>query len=338
MVKLNFNSAVLVGAGTLITTPAYADINIVDVQAQKSPTIIEIIPGKTTAINFKNQEIISYLKLSDKSKTVYSTNAPIESGQAKSVFFTAIEKLTFPGEITTSTPNLFIVSLDPQGRQREYEFVIKQKLIGEKLNNNKINIISLPTTPPKPALNIKTDLGEATADDIRAGLTYKLKNGELGNNSATALLVAEAIAISLNENRPMLSIAKDLQISLALLSELGRTGLIQKAKYQFKQAPTPSSLNQARQLIMEESNNSIITSLGVATLQDIEFGMDVMKQKGLIKDNDALTVTTIIRQIKNYETTLNRAGENPKIRDLLSEVGRLGLAFEARQRILGSLN
>jgi hypothetical protein len=77
-----------------------------------------------------------------------------------------------------------------------------------------------------------------------------LSLGELASDSTTALLVAEAIAISLNENQPMLAIAKKLDISLAFLSELGRTGLAQKAKYQLAKPVPPSSLDLARRLLI----------------------------------------------------------------------------------------
>jgi hypothetical protein len=346
MVKPNLvigASLTAVGAGALIAAPpAAAEINIVDALAQNKPTVVEITPGQTTAVNFQNQQTISYLKLSDESQTVYSTNAPVESGVAQSVFLTAIEKLDFPGAISSSVPNLFVVAVDKQGRQQQYEFVIKQRIPGsEELDHNKINIVSAPVAQPKPSLVIKTDLGDATPDDIRLGLQNKVSRGELALDSTTALLVAEAIAISLNENKPMLAIAKELQIPLALLSELGRTGLAQKAKYQRALPVPPSSLAQARRLLIEENSsfgNEIDTTLGIATIQDLEFGIEIMKEKGLIEKKDAQVVMKIIGQTQNQKTTLALAAKNPQVKQLLSKVGRLGLAFEARQRILGTLN
>jgi hypothetical protein len=339
MVKPNLvigASVTAVGAGALIAAPAGA-INIVDAQAQNKPTVVEITPGQTTAVNFQNQQTISYLKLSDESQTVYSTNAPVESGVAQSVFLTAIEQLDFPGAITSSAPNLFVVAIDKQGRQQQYEFIIKHRIPGtEGLDDNKINIVPAPIRQPKPSLVIKTDLGDATPDDIRLGLKHKLSQGELASDSTTALLVAEAIAISLNENKPLLAIAKELQIPLALLSELGRTGLAQKAKYQLAKPVPPSSLAQARLLLIEENSsidNEINTTLGTATLQDLEFGMQVMKQKGLIESKDARMVSKVIEQAKNQKTTLAEYAKNPQAKKLLSEVGRLGLAFETMQRI-----
>jgi hypothetical protein len=346
MVKSNLvigSSVAALGAGALIAAPpAVAEINIVDAKAQNKPTVVEITPGQTTAVNFQNQQTISYLKLSDESQTVYSTNAPVSSGAAQSVFLTAIEKLDFPGSISSSAPNLFVVAIDKQGRQQQYEFVIKKRIPGtEGLDDNKINIVSAPVAQPKPSKVIKTDLGDATPDDLRAGLKHKLSQGELASDSTTALLVAEAIAISLNENQPMLAIAEELQIPLALLSELGRTGLAQKAKYQLAKPVPPSSLELARRLLIEENSrldNEIDTTLGTATLEDLEFGMKVIQEKGLIESEDARMVEKIIGQTKNQKTTLAQYAKNPQVKKLLSEVGRLGLAFEARQRILGTLN
>jgi hypothetical protein len=344
MVKpnLGIGLGVTVVGALIAAPPAAAEINIVDALAQNKPTVVEITPGQTTAVNFQNQQTISYLKLSDESQTVYSTNAPVESGVAQSVFLTAIEQLDFPGAITSSAPNLFVVAIDKQGRQQQYEFIIKQRIPGtEGLDDNKINIVSAPVAKPKPSLVIKTDLGDATPDDIRLGLKHKLSLGELASDSTTALLVAEAIAISLNENKPLLAIANELDISLAFLSELGRTGLAQKAKYQLAQPVPPSSLDQARRLLIIESSslgNEIDTTLGTATIPDLEFGLEVIQEKGLLEEKDVQVVSKIIKQTKNQKTTLATAAKNPQVKELLSEVGRLGLAFEARQRILGTLN
>ncbi len=49
------------GALALIAAPAHAEINVIDAQAQNQPTVVEITPGKTTAVNFQNQETISYV-------------------------------------------------------------------------------------------------------------------------------------------------------------------------------------------------------------------------------------------------------------------------------------
>jgi hypothetical protein len=232
-----------------------------------------------------------------------------------------------------------VVAIDKQGRQQQYEFVIKKRIPGTiGLDDNKINIVSAPVAQPKPSKVIKTDLGDATPDDIRLGLQHKLSLGELQGDSSTALLVAEAIAISLNENKPLLAIASELQIPLALLSELGRTGLAQKAKYQLAKPVPPSSLEQARLILIEENSsldNEIDTTLRAATLPDLEFGMQVMKEKGLIDEKDARMVSKIIKQTKNQKTTLALAAKNPQVKELLSEVGRLGLAFETMQRIWG---
>ncbi|MGL5938849.1 MAG: hypothetical protein ACRC2S_00450 [Waterburya sp.] len=348
MIKPNLGTGLgttFAGALALIAAPAYAEINVIDAQAQNKPTVVEITPGKTTAVNFQNQETISYVKLSDKSQTTYSTNAPIESGAAQSIFFTAIEKLDFPGEISSSTPNLFVVAIDPQGKQKQYEFVFQQRTPGQEEEDNQINIVPAPVRQAKPSLTIKTDLGEATPDDIRAGLEHKLSQGELADDSTTALLIAEAIAISVNKNQPMIRVAEELQISLALLSELGSTGLAQKTKLLLaKTVPNPSipaSLNQTRRLLIEQESsldNRINTSLGEATVQDLEFGLEVGKKKGLIEKQDALVVSKVLKQAQTQETTLTEAAKNPQVKKLLSQTGRLGLAFEARQRIFGTLN
>jgi hypothetical protein len=66
--------------------------------------------------------------------------------------------------------------------------------------------------------------------------------------------------------------------------------------------------------------------------------MKITLEKGLIDKKDAQMVSKVIKQTKNQKTTLAQYAKNPQVKKLLSEVGRLGLAFEARQRILGTLN
>jgi hypothetical protein len=100
------------------------------------------------------------------------------------------------------------------------------------------------------------------------------------------------------------------------------------------------SFIQFSEMSIENSSfgNEINTTLGTATIPDLEFGIEIMKEKGLIEKKDAQVVMKIIGQTQNQKTTLATAAKNPQVKQLLSKVGRLGLAFEARQRILGTLN
>ena len=327
-------------ASAMLCQPAHAELNIPEGQAQRKPTPITIIPGQISAIHFNNGEKISHLHLSARDKIVYSVNAPTDSGAAQSIFLKAIEPLEFPGEIASSRPNLFVITIDAQGQQTQYEFVIDN---GQQQSENQLNIVSPQVTPPQLPTTIKTELGEANLDDIRTGLKHKLSRGEFSAADILALNVAEAIAISLNEEKSLLTVARELEIPLALLSELGRTGLAQKAKYRLKTATRAynTSLSATRRLLLEENSidNKVSTSLGEATVKDIELGISVMQEKGLISEQQAQTLSKVVQLSKKENKTLEEAAQKYALDDkLLSEAGRLGLAFEARQRIFGTVN
>ena len=113
-----------IGVAAIMAAPACAEVKIPDGVAQTQPTPINVTPGEITSIHFQNQEIITYVILSDSSQHVYSLNAPTESRAARSIFLRRIKPLDFLGETTSSNPNLFIVTLDPQGVQKQYEFVL----------------------------------------------------------------------------------------------------------------------------------------------------------------------------------------------------------------------
>ena len=377
-------------ASAMLCQPAHAELNIPEGQAQRKPTPITIIPGQISAIHFNNGEKISHLHLSARDKIVYSVNAPTDSGAAQSIFLKAIEPLEFPGEIASSRPNLFVITIDAQGQQTQYEFVIDN---GQQQSENQLNIVSPQVTPPQPPTTIKTELGEANLDDIRTGLKHKLSRGEFSAADILALNVAEAIAISLNEEKSLLTVARELEIPLALLSELGRTGLAQKAKYRLKTArKSYTSLSATRRLLIEENSrllaqrtwphvvrgkgkgkglkeqfsffcpltfnlspnpnlgradlcksssieHEVSTPLGEATLKDIELGISVMQEKGLISEQQARALSKVVQLSKKENKTLEEAAQKYALDDeLLSEAGRLGLAFEARQRIFGTVN
>ena len=219
-------------------------VTIRDDVAQTQPTPINVTPGKITSIHFQNEEIISYVILSDSSQHVYSLNAPTESGAARSIFLRRIKPLDFPGETTSSSPNLFIVTLDPQGIQQQYEFVIGC----EKTTAQNITISS------HSAVAVETELGVATHHDIRAGLKLQLRQGRLSESDQIVLAVAETLAISLNKDRNLIEVAEEMDIPLSLLSELGRIGLADRTRKQI----TGQSISESQSQSLRNSQGKLI--------------------------------------------------------------------------------
>ncbi|MCC0175848.1 hypothetical protein I4641_02480 [Waterburya agarophytonicola K14] len=322
-------------AGAFLVVPtAQADTNIPENIAQKEIIPINIIPGQTTAINFENDDRVSYLILSDRSKIIYSLNAPTDSGQAKSIFLRNIKPLDFPGEITSNQPNLFVVAIDDRGRQEQYEFIVDNS----QKHDTKINITPEKKEAPKKPINvINTELGAATPADVRIGLKYKLRKAEISPNDPIALYTSEAIALTLNSQKNLLALAEELDIPLSVLSEFGRTGLAQKAKFRIQKAnrKKANALKAARQSLIEEQSEKFVidTDLGKANLEDIKFGLSVMQKRETITEQKAQRISKIIKQAMNEKRKFSA-----RDKEELSNVGRLGLAFSSRLRILGTLD
>ena len=218
--------------------------------------------------------------------------------------------------------------------QRQYEFIIDNT---QKSDSN-INIIpKQQKAKTKPTNVINTDLGAASPEDIRIGLKYKLRKGEVSPEDPIALYTSEAIAITLNGDKTLLALAHELDIPLSVLSEFGRTGLAQKAKFRIQKINNNkvNPLRTARRSIIEKNitNFVIDTDLGEANLQDIKFGLSVMLNRGYINRQEAKTISEILKRIETSNTNL-LAEEKEE----LQRVGRLGLAFNARRRIFGTLD
>lgn len=100
--------------------------------AQEKTTRLKIAPGRATAVSFLDTtEAISYILLSDRSKIVYTTNAPVSSGAAKIVYLRQIKNLPVSGATTSKLPNLFVVTINKRGDLTQYQFDLE---IVNKLN------------------------------------------------------------------------------------------------------------------------------------------------------------------------------------------------------------
>lgn len=318
--------------GALLSSPALADINIPENIAREKPTPINIIPGQTVAINFKNDDRVSFLILSSQSEIAYTTNAPVESGQAKSIFLKNIKPLDFPGEINSDNPNLFVVAIDSQGNQEQYEFIVDNS----RSHSSEINIVSeRKKVIQKPANIINTELGAASPEDVRIGLKHKLKKGSISPEDPVVVYTAEAIAATLNSEKDLIALASELNIPLSVLSEFGRIGLAQKTKYRIQaDRKKTNALKAARLSLIDRQNNAFLinTDLGQANLEDIKFGLSVMQSKETITKDKAQKISKIIERAKNNPSNLSSEDKNQ-----LQSVGRLGLAFSSRLRIWGTI-
>ena len=400
------NKSIILGMGLVgvIASPVKAEVKIPDLIAQSQPIPINVTPGEVTSINFQNNEFITYVILSDSSRHVYTLNAPTESGAAKSIFLKRIKPLDFPGETTSPNPNLFVVTQNSMGNQKQYEFILGAKT-GEETNIT-ISPTSIPKT--KPPLVIQTELGAATPKDIRTGLRLKFHQGQLDESDPLALAVAETLAIALNEDKTLISVAEELQVPLSFLSELGRIGLAENARHKLagdsishprnlpflgnEQKPSPQSTSSTREkkvlnnpstsyqkyptslsqmrreLIAEKSTvvsrtsesknnqqfpnqtisphistmnlgNQIKTKLGTATIDDVILGWNRLNQQKTWSKSQILAISQVLTEVAKGKATFNESAQAHDVSlALISEIGRIGLAFQTRERILGDGN
>ena len=94
-------------------------------RATTSAVQVQVAPGRATSISFsQTDETIAYILLADASQVVYSTNAELETGQAKTVFLRVIQPLHFPGATIATVTNLMVQTVDATGQNRLYTFDI----------------------------------------------------------------------------------------------------------------------------------------------------------------------------------------------------------------------
>lgn len=106
-----------------ISVVAQEIIRVSPKTTNQQPVTVKVLSGRATAIDFSStKQRITSVVLADSSRLVYNADAPIESGQATTLFLKQIQPLKFPGATTANVTNLFIKTVDSQGRQKLYVF------------------------------------------------------------------------------------------------------------------------------------------------------------------------------------------------------------------------
>lgn len=224
-----FTLTIGISLGFMPENPATAQVRTIEQQdARTKPTKVYLKQGEADLIGFENDEIITFILLSDPSKNVYNSDAPIESGQAKTITLRQIEEIDIPGATSTEIPNLFVQTVDAQGKISRYQFNIYNDSQIE--DDNQIAII--PTKPkpkpkvipPPPKNIIQTFLGEATPEDILLGLDTVLKRGELSPEDSLVFQINEYAAMTMNGFSANQAI-EEVKVPFSILQKIGSIGL-----------------------------------------------------------------------------------------------------------------
>lgn len=183
-------------------------------QAAMNGVRVQVAPGRATPISFSHvDETITYLLLGDPSRLVYSTDAALETQQAKTVFLRVIQPLDFPGATTTPVTNLIVQTVDAQGQERLYTFDLIHSSHPRALG---VQIVpARPMAAPPEAFNI-------TAEEIQMGLRQALLRGYTSADDPVVAKVHQLLEIGQAGDRLLLEAAQSVELPWAVLVELGR--------------------------------------------------------------------------------------------------------------------
>ncbi len=192
-----------------------------------------IYSGRTSVIDFsETNEVIISIKVGDSSRTVFSTNLPLDTGQARTIFVGAIQPLNISRATTNSITNLVVKTLDSlTQKQRLYLFDIYHQ--GQtKPANNGIRIVNQNSSEPTE-LTWKVEGRLVNLFDIETGLRVAIQKGFTSANDPVVLKVREFLAIANNLQVSLPEAAKRASLELAVVSELAKIGLEERlAKFQ----------------------------------------------------------------------------------------------------------
>ncbi len=256
---MNAWSFILTAAAlTLSLTPAPATAQITQVRQLSVERIpaeiagryaipIQIYPGRNSVIDFRTGEVISFIQLSDSSRLIFQTNAPIESGAARTVVIRPIQPLFFEGATTSPIPNLVVTTFNSSGDERTYLFnLVPNRQIPGFSDPNGIAIITdaqwqaeidAQRQAAAPTNVIQTELGLATLQDIARGLRAAIDQGYTRANDPVVYDVLEVLAQTRN-GVPLVNAAATVGVNLSILVALGEIGI--EAAQQEAAPPEPT--------------------------------------------------------------------------------------------------
>ena len=206
--------------------------------ARQEVTPLSVYPGRTAVIDFSStNEVIFSIKLGDSSRTVYTTDVDLATGQAKTIYVESIQPLQFPGATTSGLPNLIVKTLQQStGRQQLYLFNIHHRGNREKPGSNGVSLVSGGASRSS-GLTWRVGNRVATLADIERGLAVALRQGWTAPSDPVVLQVREFLALAYNSGLTLEEAAAKSGVELAIISELAEIGL----DYRLLEPPPPPS-------------------------------------------------------------------------------------------------
>lgn len=203
-----------------ITVTAQEIIRVSPRTTNQQPITVKVWSGRATAIDFSStkQRIISVV-LADPSKLVYNADLPIESGQASTLFLKQIQPLKFPGATTANLTNLFIKTVDSQGRQQLHIFNVVAAHGSPEYSNMQVPKTASTTSSIFPTLSTSELL-----DRVEAGMQVAIARGLAKSDDPLFDRVRQFI-IEARSGTSFAVATRRANVSLALILKLSQLGL-----------------------------------------------------------------------------------------------------------------
>jgi hypothetical protein len=163
------------------------------------------------------QRIISVV-LADPSKLVYNADLPIESGQASTLFLKQIQPLKFPGATTANLTNLFIKTVDAQGRQQLHTFNVMAAHGSPEYSSVQMSKTAFKISPLLPILSTSELL-----DQVEVGMQVVIARGLAKSDDPLFDRVRQFLKDARDGDSIQVA-ANRAGLSLALLQKLSRLG------------------------------------------------------------------------------------------------------------------
>ena len=194
-------------------------------------------PGRQSIIDFQNGQTIYFVRLADISQIVFSTDAPLDSGAARSVFLQPINPLNLERPLRTTggryPTNITIGTNGPLGRKL-YTFNVSINSGGTLPETN--GIIIGPETPPEPeepaqapnTLLVNNGTTTASISDIERGIRVALRRGYTRASDPIIQTLDTFLAIA-HQHTSLIDAAIQADLNFAVVVRLAELGVEEAA-------------------------------------------------------------------------------------------------------------
>lgn len=202
-------------------------------QAEQHTEQLILRPGRQSIIDFQNGQTIYLVRLADISQIVFSTDVPLDSGAARSVFLQPINPLNLERPLRTTNghypTNITIGTNGPLGRKL-YIFNLVINSSGTLPDTN--GIIIGPETPPEPdiptqaanTLLVNNGTTTASINDIERGIRVALRRGYTRASDPIIRKLNTFLAIA-QQNIPLIEAAEQADLNVAIVVRLAELGI-----------------------------------------------------------------------------------------------------------------